>query len=172
MPESETLEDSLREVADQCDDIASAEARVRMQLGDEASAAVSREDVIIPLTTAFLKAKGGDSVGAVVSAGNAIESFLDELAVAKGVNVIGASGINARLDKFQGPPRLLARKIDKVGRYLGHIRNAADHGTGDPDVNNASWLVRKSTGLEYVFVACSFVLTSWRLHLGHSPPEI
>lgn len=172
VPEPETLEDSLREVADQCGDMASAEARIREQLGAEASAAVSRNDVVVPLSTALLKAKGKDGVGAVVNAGNAVESFLDILAAAMGINVAGANGINARLDKFQDPPRKLARKVDRMGRYLGHIRNAADHGTGDPDVNNASWTVRESTGLEYVFVACSFVAVCWRLYQGHMPPEI
>jgi hypothetical protein len=43
-----------------------------------------------------------------------------------------------------------------IGSYLGTIRNAADHGP-DPDINNASWQIRDATGLEYVFVACSFI---------------
>ncbi len=172
VPDPEILEDSLREVADQCGDMASAEARIREQLGPDASAAVSRDDVIVPLSTALLRARGKDAVGAVVNAGNAIESFLDALAHAMGVNVTGANGVNARLEKFQTPQRHLPRKVDKIGRYLGHIRNAADHGTGDPDVNNASWTVRDNTGLEYVFVACSFVAICWRLSSGQAPPEI
>jgi hypothetical protein len=172
LPDPEILDDSLQDAADHCGDIAAAEARIRAQIGEQAAAAISRDDVIVPLSTALLRAKGADGVGAVVNAGNAVESFLDTLAAARGVNVVGAAGINARLDRFQQLPRQLPRKLDHIGRYLGHIRNAADHGTGDPDVNNASWSVRSHTGLEYVFVACSFISNCWGFHQGRNPPEI
>jgi hypothetical protein len=69
----------------------------------------------------------------------------------------GATGINAKLDKFD-QARKLPKKLVHVGKYLGHIRNAADHGV-DADVG-APWNIRTATGLEYVFVACSFVAAS------------
>ena len=71
-----------------------------------------------------------------------------------GVGVEGANGINAKLDRLSQANRL-PRKLLYVGKYLGHVRNAADHGV-DAEVGGA-WTIRNSTGLEYVFVACSFI---------------
>jgi hypothetical protein len=59
--------------------------------------------------------------------------------------------------------------LSNVGKYLGHVRNAADHGI-DRDVA-AQWGIRPSTGIEYVFVACSFIAATTVLELGR-PPEI
>lgn len=171
-PDPQGLENSLQDIADQCGELAAAETRTREQIGSSACAAISRDDVILPLANALIRARDGDGVGAIVEAANAVESFLDILAAARTVNVAGATGVNARLVKFQGPPRELPRKLNGMGQYLGHIRNAADHGTGDPDVNNANWSIRSNTGLEYVFVACSFIRACWRFHEGTQPPEI
>ena len=49
----------------------------------------------------------------------------------------------------------LPKKLAAVDRYLGAVRNAADHGT-DPDIGQA-WQLQGSTGLDYIGVACSFV---------------
>lgn len=171
-PDPEGLENSLQDIADQCGELAAAEARIRDQLGPSACNAVVRDDVIVPLARAINRARDGDGVGAIVDAANAVESFLDTLAAARQVNVAGANGINARLDCFQNPPRELPRKLNGMGRYLGQIRNAADHGTGDPDVNEANWQITDATGLEYVFVACSFIKACWRFNEDVQPPEI
>jgi hypothetical protein len=56
-----------------------------------------------------------------------------------------------------------------VGKYLGHVRNAADHGI-DQDVG-AAWTIRPQTGLEYVHVACSF-LVSIRSRELNRPPDV
>jgi hypothetical protein len=122
--------------------------------------------VIVPLADALLRAKSGDSRGAVVTAGNAIESYLDDLATQKSVSLSGATGINAKLDRFDRAGTL-PKKLVHVGKYLGHIRNAADHGT-DADVG-ASWSIRKETGIEYVFVACSFVAAAVARARGNPP---
>lgn len=133
---------------------AAAEARVREQLGAEACRRVSRDDVIVPLSNALLQATGGNPRGAVLEAGNAAESYLVELGARAGVNLAGANGLNAKLDRFD-TAHWLPKKLVFVGKHLGHVRNAADHGI-DPDVN-AAWTIRAATGLEYVFLTCSFV---------------
>lgn len=165
-PEDNPFENTLEILAKGCRDAAAAEARIREQLGADAATTTSREEVIVPLADALLRASAGDSRGAVVAAGNATESYLDGLASRLGVNLAGATGINSKLDRFaQG--NNLPRKLIQVGKYLGHIRNAADHGI-DEEVG-ASWTIRGPTGLEYVFVACSFLAATTARERGRLP---
>jgi hypothetical protein len=167
-PEETLSENPLETLAQACSNATAAEGRIREQLGPDAAALVSREEVIIPLADAFLRAKAGDSRGAVVAGGNAVESYLDALASRVGADLSGATGINAKLDRLsQG--KKLPKKLGQVGKYLGHVRNAADHGV-DPDVG-ASWAIRDATGLEYVYVACSFMAATTANERG-KPPEI
>lgn len=133
---------------------AAAEARIRDQLGDTTAARVSRAEVLLPLTDGLQKAAAGDAEGAVQSAGNAVESYLVELASRVGANLTGATGLNAKVERLL-THGFLPKKLGFVGKYLGHIRNAADHGI-DAEVG-ATWTIRSNTGLEYVFVACSFI---------------
>jgi hypothetical protein len=70
------LENDLEVLAKACEDQAAAEARVRAQLGEDAAAAVDRNDVALPLADSLLRAASGDGRAAVVYAGNAVESFL------------------------------------------------------------------------------------------------
>jgi hypothetical protein len=144
----------------------SAENLVRKQLGLEAAATVSRDEVIVPLADAALRAKDNDATGAVVFAGNAIESYLEGLAGRLNVNVTGATGINSKLERF-GQAGHFPKKLIQVGKYLGSIRNAADHGV-DPDVG-ASWTIREATGVEYVLVACSFIAAATSREKGQAP---
>lgn len=167
-PDEGAYENALDTMLQGCREAASAEARVREQLGPEASGRASREEVIIPLADAVLKARSGDSRGAVVAAGNAVESYLAALAGRVSVDLVGAAGLNAKLDRFDRDSKI-PKKLVYVGKYLGHVRNAADHGTDD-DVG-APWSIRKSTGVEYVFVACSFLAGLAAREQG-APPEI
>jgi hypothetical protein len=116
----------------------------------------------------LLRARGNDGRGAVVSAGNAVESYVADLAGRVGVGLAGATGINAIIDRLD-QANTLPKKLVFVGKYLGHVRNAADHGV-DPDVG-ASWLIQSSTGTEYVFVACSFLRSTRARELGR-PPQV
>ena len=153
---SEEFDNPLEALAVNCAEMASAEQRVRSQLGQDASAMVSYPDVVQPLANALRYAVDGDARSAVLHAGNAIESFMDEFAGRNGVALTGATGINAKIDKARVANKIPGKLAFK-GKYLGHIRNAADHGN-DPEVS-AAWQIRKATGLEYVFVACSFIST-------------
>jgi len=166
---SDTLENDLQVLAQSCTDDVSAERRIREQLGDEAYDAVSLPETVRPLASALLYAASGDARSAVLNAGNAIESFLGSLAARKGVSLAGKNGINAKIDALV-PLISLPRKLKNVGKYLGHVRNAADHGATDPDVTG-TWTVRVSTGVEYVFVACSFIAAVSAWEKG-KPPEI
>ena len=146
----------LLALAQGCSNNASAEYRICNQIGNHAAEFVSRDMVIIPLANALLRAVDGDATGAVTSAGNAIESFLTEIASHKTISLSG-TGLNAKAQELK-TAGILPTKLLNISKYLGHIRNAADHGI-DTDIGN-DWSIRNSTGLEYVLVACSFIEAS------------
>lgn len=168
-PQDNPQEHTLLTLAQGSGDLAAAEARVREQIGPNAAALVSREEVIVPISNALIRARDGDARGAVVDAGNAIESFLAALGQRVGVPAVaGAPGINAKLDRLSQANKL-PTKLVHVGKYLGHVRNAADHGV-DPEVG-VTWNIRPATGIECVFVACSFIAASVAHERGR-PAEI
>jgi hypothetical protein len=117
-----------------------------------------------------MKANVRNGRGAVQQAGNAVESHIVAMDARMAVNVVGAAGIIEKLNRFAAAPRRLPRYIIHIGSYLGAIRNAADHGP-DADINNQPWEVRDATGLEYVFVACSFIAATIGLE-QNQPPAI
>ena len=165
----------LLKTAQGCADVAAAEVRIRRQMGDPAADSVDRDEVLVPLASALLQAGAGDGRMAVVLAGNAVESFLVALGTRLGVGLGGANGINAKLGRFAHagaglvPANALPPKLIFMGKYLGHIRNAADHGV-DPEVG-ATWQIQQSTGLEFVYVACSFISAIHAREAGQ-PPRI
>jgi hypothetical protein len=149
------LSNELMDLALACSDMISSEERIRLQIGERANQ-LDRGEVLTPLSRALLKAKNGSPSDAVTDAAIAIESFLARLADRMSVSLTGTNGINQKLDKFRTGNHL-PKKIVEAGKYLGHIRNAADHGIDvDPEVG-AVWLIQQSTGLQYIFVACSFI---------------
>jgi hypothetical protein len=170
IPANDPIENRLLALAQACGDVVAAEARIRVQLGNAGAELVARNEVFLPLANALLKAASGDARGAVVLAGNAVESYLEALAARiAGVNLAGAAGLNAKLERF-ATANALPKKLISVGRYLGNIRNAADHGLGDPDVT-APWTIQESTGMEFVYVACSFISAVTAKEQGQ-PPRI
>lgn len=149
------LTNQLKEIADNCSQFTDAEACVRVEIGDYADR-LERDEVICPLSSALLKSKADKPVEAVSEAASAVESYLARLADRLGVNLAGASGLNNRLEKFRADNKL-PKKIIESGKYLVQVRNAADHGVDvDPDVGSV-WKLLNSTGVQYVFVACSFI---------------
>ena len=162
-----TLPNPLEALAAACGDLVSAEARVREHLGPDVSAAVDREEVLVPLANALVqsRANAGD---AVRGAANAVESLLEHSAAEAGANVANAHGVTAKVQRYLDV-NAIPPKLGAVGRYLGNVRNGADHGV-DPDVG-AAWTITPETGVQYVFVACSFV-ASVVDHLNGRPPRL
>jgi hypothetical protein len=167
-PSEQPVLNALSEVAHACADVAAAEHRIRQLLGPDAAGSVSQADVIDPLANALIKAAEPDARGAVLRAGNAIDSFITGAAAGPAVSLVGATGINSKLQRF-ATGAILPPKVLSVGYYLGNVRNAADHGV-DPAFGVA-WTIRNATGLEFVFVACSFIAITVSRLAGH-PPEI
>jgi len=58
-----------------------------------------------------------------VGAGNAVESYLEEYAARRTVQLGNAPGINAKIDKLVAG-NVMPKKLAAVGKYLGHV--AAD----------------------------------------------
>ena len=164
---NEASENPLLALAHACADQAAAVQRIRTLLGPAAASHVSNDEVIELLATALRRAAMADGANeAVTLAGNAVESYLFAEATSRGLSAATAHGINAKLNLFfNHSPRMLPEKIVRVGNYLGHLRNAADHGI-EAEINRA-WTIRSNTGLEYVYVSCSFISSSFD-HLSGS----
>src|SRR5262249_25637602 len=77
-----------------------------------------------------------------------------KLAGTQGVNVAASPGINAKADVLTNA-RVLTTKHKFVLKYLGHVRNAADHGT-DAEIGQ-HWQISQSTPVEFVHVALTAI---------------
>lgn len=144
----------LQQLVSAAQDSAGAEARIRQQIGVAALSKIDSAEVVEPLSSALRKAAVGNGNGAVQDAGNAVESFLSRYGTRVGTNVSTNHGINAKASTLHTAGHL-PKKLLNVSKYLGHVRNAADHGV-DPDIGQA-WVVTENTGRQYVGVACSFI---------------
>ena len=158
------LNNQIRALADSANDQAAAEAIIRRHIGTRVDQ-LDRVEVIVPLANALLNAIALRANDAVADAARAVESFLARLADRLTVNLSGANGINQKLDKFR-PGNHLPKKVVEAAKYLGQVRNAADHGVDvDPDVGNV-WEIQQSTALQYVYVACSFISAALEREAG------
>ncbi|MDT8304243.1 MAG: hypothetical protein RQ760_22355 [Sedimentisphaerales bacterium] len=158
------LNNQLRALAAAANDQAAAEAIIRQQIGARVEQ-IDRTEVIVPLANALLNATALRTNDAVADGARAVESFLARLADRLTVNLAGANGINQKLDKFRTDNHL-PKKVVEAAKYLGQVRNAADHGVDvDPEVDNV-WEIQQSTALQYVFVACSFISAALEREAG------
>jgi hypothetical protein len=133
-----------------------AEMKIRARLGEEICAWIDTNDVFNPIVTAFQRANdvGNDPRSPILQAGNAIESFLVQVGNHFGVNLAGANGINAKIDRITHAGHLTI-KHKNICKYLGHVRNACDHGV-DLDIGQA-WTISEETGLEYVHISLTAI---------------
>ncbi|MEQ1546498.1 hypothetical protein [Methyloglobulus sp.] len=144
----------------------SADLTVRKLLGESTVDWIDKTNVLDNLITAYQRAAQAehDSRAPIVHAGNAVESFLTQLANHYTVPIGNAHGINAKADTLARASRLLSKHKFMI-KYLGHIRNAADHGV-DSEIG-AQWQVSKKTSIEFVHVAQS-VITAIVAQIGNT----
>ena len=144
----------LDELAAGSREVAEATHTVRAELGDVAAGEVNHDQVILPLVAGLRHAAAGAGREAVLQAGIAVENFLTAVAAHHGTDIARAHGINAKMNRLveagHYPP-----KLHNICKYLGHIRNAADHGN-DAEIN-APWDILGPTGRNYIFVAAAFI---------------
>jgi hypothetical protein len=146
--------DFLQTVEQVAADRAYAEALVRTRLTDTVANWIDAQEVFSPLVTAYqLLPNINDATAPIVHAGNGVESFLVQLATHFGVDLNRANGINIKAERFSSAQ--LHTKHKNMLKYLGHLRNAADHGT-DAEIG-ASWEMTKETATEYVHVSISTI---------------
>lgn len=158
--DNKSMSNLLLELAEGSGEEAAAVYLIRCELGVGAADWVDHANVVVPLATSLRHASGGNAGReAVLHAGNAVDSFLDAYAAQCGANLQGATGINGKLDKLQNQGHL-PKKLQFIGKYIGHCRNAADHGL-DQDVG-AAWDISDATGRNIVFVSAQFIASIYK----------
>lgn len=132
-----------------------AELKIRERLGEDIVQWIDTNDVFNPIVTAYQRAADiqNDQRAPIVHAGNAIESFLTQVGNHYGVNLAGANGINAKIDRIT--QNNLSVKHKNICKYLGHVRNACDHGV-DAAIGQA-WSISAETGVEYVHISLTAI---------------
>ena len=144
----------LDELAAGAQEIAGATQTIREKLGRNAAGQVDDEQVIRHLADGLRHAIADAGREAVLQGGVAVENFLTSISAHYGTNIANAHGINAIMSCLVQAGHY-PTKLQNVCRYLGHVRNAADHGT-DNDIG-APWDVSALTGRNYIFVAVAFI---------------
>lgn len=134
-------------------DLETTKQAVYQKMGPAAIDFANTVDVTEQLTVA-VQQLGIDNCAPIVHAANAVESFLVQIAQKHGVNISGATGINSKAEKLKNNNKL-NKKLYNISKYLGHIRNAAEHGT-DTEIG-ASWDISIDCSIEYVHVAMTFI---------------
>lgn len=133
-----------------------AELAVRRRIGLENANWIDAQNVIAHIVTAYqrLASVEQDRYAPIVHAGNSIESFLTQVGNHYGTNLQNAHGINAKADRIASSNNLTT-KHTFMFKYLGHVRNAADHGV-DAAIGVA-WDINPNTAIEYVHVALTLM---------------
>ncbi|MEW6532464.1 MAG: hypothetical protein AB1473_16655 [Thermodesulfobacteriota bacterium] len=127
------------------------------RLGARVCEWIDRNGCLENLITAYqsLSTASEDPRAPIVHAANALEWVLAQLGADFGVNLEGAQGINSKADRLANG-RHLKKKHKFMIKYLGHVRNAADHGPDDEI--NQQWEVTVNTAIEYVHVTLSVIV--------------
>lgn len=117
---------------------------------------IDRNGVLENLITAYqrLSTAEDDARAPIVHAANAFESFLAQLGTHHGVDLTNSHGINAKAEALAGANHL-HNKHKFMTKYLGHVRNAADHGI-DPEIGQ-QWEIRSDTSIEYVHLTLTMI---------------
>jgi hypothetical protein len=95
-----------------------------------------------------------DTKAVILYAGNAFESFLDQLAQSKQVSLQGKTGIISKLSAFSSSD--ISKKHRGAIEFIGQVRNAADHGA-DSSEGNMTWVVTKETATMYPVIVASAI---------------
>ena len=124
---------------------------MRQYLGDIVYQSVDHMNVIMPLLDSVVKSRSNplDAKAVILYAGNAFESFLDQLAQNKQISLQGKNGIISKLSAFQSGA--ISKKHCGAIEFIGQVRNAADHGVDVAEGNN-TWVVTKETATIYPII--------------------
>jgi hypothetical protein len=128
---------------------------LRTLLGDVAYNYVDEENVYMPLSDSLSKVQNEvtDGKSIVLYAGNAFESFLQQIADNHGVSLVGKNGI---IQKSSALSSVMSKKHRGMIDYIGQIRNAADHGA-DADENGGVWKILEETSKVYPIIVAIII---------------
>lgn len=125
------------------------------QLGESLCDYLDTERVFNPLSDAYSKIQNfsNDKKSIILYAGNAFESFLQQLADENGISLAGRSGIGSKADALQS---VLSKKHRGMINYINQIRNAADHGA-DANEGGRVWDISEETAQFYPLLVVSII---------------
>lgn len=128
---------------------------LRIQLGDSVCDFLDTEKVFNPLSDAYSRIQNFDSdpKAPILYAGNAFESFLQQIADRHSVSLSGKNGISQKSDALNS---VISKKHRGMIQYISQVRNAADHGA-DPDENGDIWEVSDATAQLYPIIVASII---------------
>lgn len=143
----------LEVVAQIAADRSVAESHLKALLSADVYRWIDQIEIFNPLTTSFQRlADGNDARAVIVYSGNAIESFLTQLGNHFTISLSSATGINAKVDTLRAQ---LTKKHQNALKFLGHYRNAADHGIDSE--TGASWEISKEIAAVYAHMALGVI---------------
>lgn len=128
---------------------------LQQQLGPEVYDFLDKTNVFAPLADAYSKIQTTpvELKPIILYAGNAFESFLQQIATNNNISLSGKNGI---IQKSEALSTVLPRKHRGMIQYIGQVRNAADHGT-DADEDGQTWAISEDTALLYPILVTSIV---------------
>lgn len=125
------------------------------QLGEDICSYIDSDKIFNPLSEAYSKIQNidTDKNGIILYAGNAFESFLQQIADENSVSLAGKHGISAKSDALC---HVLSKKHRGMIQYIIQIRNAADHGA-DPDEGGNVWEISDDTAYMYPIIVANII---------------
>ncbi len=133
-------------------------------LGVELYDYLDKENVFAPLSDAYskLQTEQIEQKPIILYAGNAFESFLQQVA---NDNSISLSGKNGIIQKSNSLAAVISKKHRGMVDYIGQVRNAADHGT-DPDEDGKTWIISEETAILYPLLITSLIKDIYNYQKG------
>lgn len=126
-----------------------------IHLGETVCSYISKENVFNPLSEAYSKMQNiaNDKRTVILYAGNAFESFLQQIAEDNNISLQGKNGISAKANALTS---VLSKKHRGMIQYVIQIRNAADHGA-DVDENGQVWDISEDTANFFPFIVANLI---------------
>ena len=128
---------------------------LRVQLGDSVCDFLDTEKVFNPLSDSYSRIQNFDTdpKTPILYAGNAFESFLQQIADKHSISLSGKNGTSQKSDTLNG---VISKKHRGMIQYISQVRNAANHGA-DPDENGDIWKVSDTTAQLYPVIVASII---------------
>ena len=128
---------------------------LRNQLGDKVCQFIDTDKVFNPLSDAYSKIQNIaiDPKAPIQYAGNAFESFLQQIADKHNISLAGKSGIGQKSDALSA---VLSKKHRGMINYIVQVRNGADHGA-DADEGGKVWNVTEGTTHIFPIIVASVI---------------